>query len=114
MGMCPAEPISVVLDWGEATTTLQMTAAEGTISWSPERGIASLWVLDAQGELKWDMRAGATPMSSPVEYGEVPAGASESEPAVGSLEPGDTVYVDGYATTDKGYPEFVEGELEIQ
>jgi hypothetical protein len=87
---CPPGPITLTLDtgWRAVTPTVSVTGA--TISWSPaEYGAAILSVVPGTSgaePYKWFVGSDA-PMSSPVGYGVLPAGATQAWPASGAPAP---------------------------
>lgn len=111
---CPPGPVEMVLDSGEATTDLQVTAEGSTIVWEPEREVDRLWVWDAEGNTKWGLAAGTASISAPIEFGVVPPGTVEESPSTGPLEPGDFVAVEARTKTSMGYPEYLFGEAYVQ
>jgi hypothetical protein len=93
--------------YGEATAPVTVTGDR--IAWPGGFAVERLVVVDAQGDVKWTAYAGAAPFPSPVTYGVLPSGATESARPAGLLASGDVVEIYGAARDPKGYPGRVDG-----
>jgi hypothetical protein len=110
---CPAQPVAVALRAGYLYATPAFSVSGATITWSGGFRLDRLVVEAPDGTRKWDIATESSPFPSPVVYGIVPAGAAEDAPAVGTLEPGDFIYVYGSARDPRGYEGRVSASYEI-
>ncbi len=106
---CPSQPITVTLRSGICEATAPVTVTGDRIAWPGGFAVERLVVVDAQGDVKWTAYAGAAPFPSPVTYGVLPSGATESARPAGLLASGDVVEIYGAARDPKGYPGRVDG-----
>ncbi|MBI5066691.1 MAG: carboxypeptidase regulatory-like domain-containing protein [Deltaproteobacteria bacterium] len=117
VGDCPTGPVNLRLDEGYVSITTALALNGNVISWTPAGyGATALYATGPAG-FKWMVSApeGQT-FPSPVTYGTVPAGASQTFPATGApaaLASGDTVYVLISGKASDGFPYFGSGTLTV-
>ncbi len=89
---CPTGEVMLKLSRGRDLLDVTATFTGDTISWSPPRAAARLFVLDAAGAPKWELEsvAGLTP---PLTFGQAPAGAAVVTAPTGAAAAGDEVTV---------------------
>jgi hypothetical protein len=107
---CPTAPVVLTLDPAYTAVVFLVSVAGNAISWAPEEhGITKLKVTSRAG-LKWEIHSAAGKvMRSPLVYGVVPPGATQTYPVHGTpapVAPGDTVAVwaDGRASRARLIP----------
>jgi hypothetical protein len=115
-GACPSGPVSLTLDQGYVSVSATVELTANVVSWTPAAfGAAFIEVVSETG-LKWLVATDGVPMSSPITYGSVPAGAIQSFPEGASPAPlasGDIIWVLVYGTTASGVPYSGGGELVV-
>ncbi len=103
---CPKEPVSLTADVNLIAVDFTVLVDGDTISWTPPfYGISVVSVGTPSGDVKWQVFKVDSTISTPVAYGQVPAGATQIYPLTGTpapLAPGDEVQILGGGTTIDG------------
>ncbi len=86
---CPAETVEMdlLLEYCFASSLPEISYQNGMITWEPDVKVNLLLIMDStSGILKWGISADDG-FSSPVNYGTVPVGATQSFPLAGAPDP---------------------------
>lgn len=104
---CPTDDITLVLDQGHDEYTVTPNLSGQQILWSPSEKAHRITVQAVNGTVKWEIESAEQGFSSPVTYGQVPAGATQVVPAnnqaPAQLITGDDITVEMNGIAETGY-----------